>query len=222
MEQWLDGWHLGKGINILMLTSRVCKKIVRESFPDVLFCIVYFRQWKLILRIKPWTGNYFIQSFFAPFYSALWSRTAKNPDVSTGLFAYPFTHSLAVLTCSLARPLTHRLELITIFAVFFFLFWTIVLSLDVFCFDNILTSNNILSPTESPKRDFSLRNQFPSSIWSSIWSSMGMSLFQLYESFQRRAAWIQIVRQEKRNEKKKKEKENNLRVKERKKNNERL
>ena len=33
---------------------------------------------------------------------ALWSRMAKNPDVSTGSLAHPFVHSLVLLTHSLA------------------------------------------------------------------------------------------------------------------------
>ena len=34
--------------------------------------------------------------------AALWARTTKNTDWSTGLLPRPFVHSLAPLTCSLA------------------------------------------------------------------------------------------------------------------------
>ena len=37
--------------------------------------------------------------------STLWSRTTKNPDVSTGPLAHPFAHPIALLTAGFARAL---------------------------------------------------------------------------------------------------------------------
>ena len=42
--------------------------------------------------------------------NALWSRTAKNPDVSTGPLSHPFALFLSPLTCSLARPCLFHLR----------------------------------------------------------------------------------------------------------------
>ena len=77
---------------------------------------------------------------------ALWSRIAKNPDVSTGPLALPFAHSLVPFThllaphCSLhSRATLHSLVRLLTYSrsrgkkndsmailVSFFLFWTIV------------------------------------------------------------------------------------------------
>ena len=61
---------------------------------------------------------------------ALWSRTTKNPDVSTEPLARPFARLLALLTQSLAPPYLLRLRaplhsLICLLARSL-LFWTIV------------------------------------------------------------------------------------------------
>ena len=61
----------------------------------------------------------------------LWS---KNSDVCTGPLAHLFAHSLALLTRSLARLLTHsraprKYMIGWLFLLFFFLFWAIVYSL---------------------------------------------------------------------------------------------
>ena len=42
-------------------------------------------------------------------FTPLWSRILENPYVNTGSLARPFAHSLAPLTCLLARSLIHSL-----------------------------------------------------------------------------------------------------------------
>ena len=67
---------------------------------------------------------------------ALWSGTNKNRDVSTGPLAPPFARSLAPLSRLLAHSLAHfahsfadgKVNDWMTFFLYFFLFWTIVLS----------------------------------------------------------------------------------------------
>ena len=68
-------------------------------------CCCYFglilNQNQIIFPMRFWSTQYF-------FGRAQWARSVKNPDVSTGPLARPFTHSLAPLSCSLAPPRSLR------------------------------------------------------------------------------------------------------------------
>ena len=60
----------------------------------------------LDLRLSPYTclATGKISGLIEGERAALWSKTNKNRDVSTGSLARPFARSLALLTCSLAPP----------------------------------------------------------------------------------------------------------------------